>query len=140
MKLGELSIHAMCDLLVTHPYFNYGQNIAQVVVPFMNNRNKNIRQLVKVACKTVFKEDKKEEITLIIFRILNQYLRTHAHNVNPDMLEVLLALKIKDVNLDQEKEQEIKQKKLQSHKGNILKMSKRERKVRYLFIGSNNLN
>lgn len=45
------------------------------------------------------------------------------------MLDVLLALKIKDVNLDEEKEQELKQKKLMSHKQKLLQLSKKERKV-----------
>lgn len=45
------------------------------------------------------------------------------------MLEILLVLKIKDVNLDKEREQEMKEKKLQSHKQNILQLSKREKKV-----------
>jgi len=41
---------------------------------------------------------------------------------------VLLALRIKDINLDKEKEGETKQKKLMSHKQRILALSKRERK------------
>lgn len=64
-----------------------------------------------------------------ILRILNQYLKNHSHNVRVDMLEILLALKIKDVNLDQEKEREIKEKKLQAHKQNVLQLSKKEKKV-----------
>jgi nucleolar complex protein 3 len=41
---------------------------------------------------------------------------------------VLLSLRIKDINLDKEKEEEMKQKKLMSHKQRILALSKRERK------------
>lgn len=54
----------MCDLLVAHPYFNYSQNIAQVIVPFLNNSNKLVRELVKNAVKQIFKEDKREEVSL----------------------------------------------------------------------------
>lgn len=53
------------------------------------------------------------------------------------MLQIILALKIKDVNLDQEKERELKEKKLQSNKQNVLQLSKRERKV--IIILKNNL-
>lgn len=56
-------------------------------------------------------------------------MKNRSHNVRVDMLEILLALKIKDVNLDQEKEREIKEKKLQAHKQNVLQLSKKERKV-----------
>lgn len=54
----------MCELLVTHPYFNYSQNIAQVLIPFLNHRTASVREKVKNTCETVFKDDKKGEITL----------------------------------------------------------------------------
>nr|XP_023027455.1 nucleolar complex protein 3 homolog [Leptinotarsa decemlineata] len=127
-KLGVLAVQAMCDLLVTHPYFNFSQNIAQAIVPFMNNGNRNVRDIVKTAVKTVFKEDKKEEITLKIMRVINNYLKNHSHIVHTEMLEVLLNLNLREVNLDQEKEQDMKQKKLMSHKSRLLQMSKKERK------------
>lgn len=127
--MAELAIHCMCELLIVHPYFNYAENIAQSVVPFLNHRHTPIREMVNSSIKTIFKQDKKGDITLKILRLINHYLKSHAHNVNVEMLEVLLALKIKEVNLDEEKEQEMKQKKLQSKKGNILQLSKKEKKV-----------
>lgn len=120
----------MCDLLIAQPYFNYSENIVQAVVPFLNNRNTTVRQIVGNSCKIIFKEDKKEQITLKILQVLNQHLKKHEHNVHIEMLEILLSLKIKDVNLDQEKTQDLKEKKLQSHKQNVLQLSKNERKVR----------
>lgn len=63
-KLGQLGVHCMCDLLVAHPYFNFSENIAQAVVPFLNHHYKPVREAVKTTCQTVFTEDKKGEITL----------------------------------------------------------------------------
>ncbi|EFA07654.2 nucleolar complex protein 3 [Tribolium castaneum] len=128
IKLAELAVQALCDLLVAHPYFNYAQNIAQAVVPFLNNVRSNIREIAKNAIRTVFKEDKREEIILKILRIINAYLKNRAHNVHPDMLETFLVLNLRDVNLDEEKEQDIKQKKLMARKQKVLQMSKKERK------------
>lgn len=54
----------MCELLVTHSYFNFAQNIAQAIVPLMNNRNKKVRELIANSLKNVFREDKKGDITL----------------------------------------------------------------------------
>ncbi|XP_057663387.1 nucleolar complex protein 3 homolog [Diorhabda carinulata] len=127
LKLGILAVQAMCELLITHPYFNYSPNIAQAIVPFLNNHDKNVRDIVKTSIKTIFKEDKKEELTLKILRLINNYLKKHAH-INPDMLEVLLVLNLKDINLDQEKQQEVKEKKLLSRKSRILQLSKKEKK------------
>lgn len=62
----------MCELLVAHPYFNFSQNIAQAIVPFLNNHIKIVRGIVKTAVKTVMKEDKKEEMTLKVkYFVLN---------------------------------------------------------------------
>ncbi|KAL3280650.1 hypothetical protein HHI36_003886 [Cryptolaemus montrouzieri] len=59
--LGELALRAMCDLLVTHPYFNFSENIAQVVVPFLNHRDVILREIVKSAVENIFKDDKKKK-------------------------------------------------------------------------------
>lgn len=48
--------------------------------------------------------------------------------MHPEVITVLLSLRIKDVNLDKEKEEETKQRKLMSHKQRILALSRRERK------------
>lgn len=127
LKLGVLAVQAMCELLITHPYFNYSPNIAQAIIPFLNNRDKNVREIVKTSIMTIFKEDKKEELTLKILRLINNYLKNHAH-INAELLEVLLVLNLKDVNLDREKEQGVKEKKLMSRKSRILQLSKKEKK------------
>lgn len=126
--LGQIAVNAMSELLVAHPNFNFSENITQVIVPFLNHKDETLRKIVKSAVENVFKEDKKEEITLKILRVLNHYLKTHAHNVKVEMLEVLLVLKLKDVNLEKEKELEMKHKKLMSKKQNVLQISKKERK------------
>ncbi|KAJ8978208.1 hypothetical protein NQ317_014724 [Molorchus minor] len=128
ITLGILGVQAMCDLLVAHPYFNFSQNIAQAVVPFLNSHNKAAKELTSTAIKTLFKEDKREEITLKILRIINNYLKNHSSNIHSEMLEVLLVLRLKDVNLNQEKEQDIKQKKLMAHKSRIMQLSKKRKK------------
>lgn len=67
-------------------------------------------------------------------------MKKHSHNVRVEMLEILLSLKIKDINLDHDKELELKEKKLQSHKQNILQLSKKEKKVRIHHINLKYMN
>ncbi|KAB0794961.1 hypothetical protein PPYR_01175 [Photinus pyralis] len=128
LRLGEISVNALSELLQAHPYFNYSENIAQVVIPFLNHSNSAIREKVKLMCKTIFSDDLKSEITLKIVRLINHYLKKFDFVIHTEMLDVLLFLKIKEVNMDNERIQKLKQKKLQSHKGNILKLSKNEKK------------
>nr|CAD7588236.1 unnamed protein product [Timema genevievae] len=127
-KLGELAVNCLCDLLVVHPYFNFSKNLAQMLVPFLNCRLPSIRQTCAKCFKTVFREDKRGQITLDIVRRINHLVKSRSHSVHCEVLGVFLVLRIKDVNLDKEKEDEIKQKKFLTRKQKLLQLSKRERK------------
>ncbi|KAL0131675.1 hypothetical protein PUN28_002902 [Cardiocondyla obscurior] len=128
IQLGETALSCMCELLVSHPYFNFSVNIATYIIPLLDNKRSSVREKVAQCISQIFKEDKRGELCLTIVRKLNQYIKTRKHSVRPEVIAVLLALRIKDVNLDKEKEEETKQKKLMSHKQRILALSRRERK------------
>ncbi|KAK2584399.1 hypothetical protein KPH14_006781 [Odynerus spinipes] len=126
--LGELAATCMGELLVTHPYFNFSVNIANFLIPLLNNKRPSLREKIGKCISQVFKEDKRGELSLTIVRKINQFVKSKGHSVHAEVLSVLLSLRIKDVDLDKEKEEETKQKKLMSHKQRILALSKRERK------------
>ncbi|KAG9428257.1 nucleolar complex protein 3 [Apis mellifera carnica] len=128
IELGKVAVTCMCDLLIMHPYFNYSINIANFLIPLLDNKYEFIRQKVLKCLSQIFKEDKRVELSLIIVRKLNQYIKLKAHSVHSEVLSVLLFLRIKDINLDKEKEENTKQKKLVSYKQRILALSKKERK------------
>lgn len=128
MQLGETAVSCMCELLAVHPYFNFSVNIANYVLPLLDNKRSNIREKVAQCISQIFKEDKRGQLSFTIVRKLNQYIKSRKHSVHSEVISVLLALRIKDINLDKEKEDEMKQKKLMSHKQRILALSKRERK------------
>lgn len=48
--------------------------------------------------------------------------------VHVEVLKCLLALQIKSINLDDEKEKELHQKKMEAHKARLISMSKKEKK------------
>jgi nucleolar complex protein 3 len=58
-------------------------------------------------------------------------VKSRSHSVHPEVLRVLLSLRIKEINLEKEKEDELKQKKFMKHKQKLLAMSRKERKVLY---------
>lgn len=126
--LGELAVTCMGELLLIHPYFNFSVNIANFLIPLLNNKRSSVREKVEKYISQVFKEDKRGELSLSIVRKVNQFVKSKGHSIYADVLSILLSLRIKDVDLDKEKEEETKQKKLMSHKQRILSLSKRERK------------
>lgn len=128
LRLGELALNCMCDLLVTHPYFNFSRNLVQMLVPYLNHHMPAVRQLCASSFSSIFRNDKRGEISLEIVRRINRLVKSRSHSVHSEVLKVLLALRIKDINLEQEKVDEMKQKKFMKHKQKLLTMSKKERK------------
>lgn len=128
INLSQLAVSSMCDLLITHPYFNFSLNIANFLIPLLDNKRPEIREMILQCLTQIFKGDRRGELTLTIVRKLNQYIKLRGHSVHSEVVSVLLALRIKEVNLDKEREEDAKQKKLMSHKQRILALSKRERK------------
>ncbi|KAH8344358.1 hypothetical protein KR084_010176, partial [Drosophila pseudotakahashii] len=130
VKLATVAVQCMCDLLVAHPYFNYVQNIAQLLVYMLNCNYQEMRTAVNQCFRTVFSNDKRFEMTLFIVRRINHLIKTKQNNVHVECITCLMGLKIKNVNLDAEKENDLKQKKLESHRQRLLSLSKKERKRR----------
>ncbi|XP_034251483.1 nucleolar complex protein 3 homolog [Thrips palmi] len=128
IQLGVVSVKCMAELLVAHPYFNFSNNLAYFLVTFLDNSNSAVRDIARDAIKRVFKEDKRGDISLEIVKRINGLVKRREHNAHPHVLEVLLSLRIKDINLDKEKEDDLQQKKLKGRKMKILTMSRTERK------------
>ncbi|EDV93394.1 nucleolar complex protein 3 homolog [Drosophila grimshawi] len=130
IKMASVAVQCMCDLLMAHPYFNYVQNIAQLLVYMLNCNYGKMRVIVNQCFRSVFSNDKKLDMTLFIVRRINHLIKTNKNNVNVECITCMMGLKIKHVNLDAEKENELKQKKLESHRQRLLSLSKKERKRR----------
>lgn len=130
VKMAEVAVQCMCDLLIAHPYFNYVKNIAQLLVYMLNCNYPRMREAVNKCFRFVFANDKKLDMTLFIIRRINHLIKTKNNNVHLECITCLQDLKIKNVNLDAEKENELKQKKLEAHRQRLLSLSKKERKRR----------
>ncbi|XP_017849828.1 nucleolar complex protein 3 homolog isoform X1 [Drosophila busckii] len=130
IKLAAVAVQSMCDLLLAHPYFNYVQNIAQLLVYMLNCNYCLMRKTVNQCFRTLFNNDKRLDMTLFVVRRINHLIKTKQNNVHIECITCLMGLKIKHVNLDADKENELKQKKLESHRQRLLSLSKKERKRR----------
>ena len=119
----------MGDLLVAMPYFNFGTNVVHALIPFTAHKDDRVRTMVCAYFKKLFKEDKRGEISLHAVRQINHLVKNKRHHqISPDCLDTLLSLRIKDINLDQEKAEEINRYKTLTRKEKLLIMSKTERR------------
>ena len=95
VSLAPHALRCMTELLVAHPEFNYSENMIQFVVPYLNSPQESLRSIVKAACDKLFKNDKKGQVSLLIVRSINHHLKSKKRErIRPEMLNVLLALKL----------------------------------------------
>ncbi|GAB0090674.1 Nucleolar complex protein 3 homolog [Sergentomyia squamirostris] len=128
ISLAEVATNCMCELLLAHSNFNFSPNIAQTLVYLSNSRFSQIRERVNACFRTIFKTDKRLELTLHIIRRINHLIKAKQNNVHTDVLTCLTSLQIKDINLDADKEKEIKEKKLEARRSRVMNLSKKEKK------------
>lgn len=56
----------MCELLMSHSYFNFAVNIGHLLTLYLDNKNANVRKKVEETFIKIFKEDKKGTISLVV--------------------------------------------------------------------------
>lgn len=66
MQLGEIALSCMCELLTTHPYFNFSVNIVNYILPFLDNKQRNVRERVAQCISQIFKDDKRGQLSLTV--------------------------------------------------------------------------
>lgn len=67
-KMAEIATTCLCELLLAHPYFNFGQNIAQLLVYLSNCNSLEIRTKVMACFQQLFREDSKFDLSLFVSR------------------------------------------------------------------------
>lgn len=65
-SLGLMAVQCLCELLTSHPYFNYSTNIVQLLTVYLDNPDPEVRKTVENCYKRLFKDDKKRLITLTV--------------------------------------------------------------------------
>ena len=123
----------MCEILVAHPQFNYAQNVVAFITPLLCSGVPQLRAVVLINLQELLTNDKRGEISHAVIKRINHYLKTKKRDrVKPEMLEVLLSLKLHALNEAQaeaqRKEEEAKEAKKKKKKGFEPQMSKKEKK------------
>merc|ERR1711936_377992 len=122
--MGNFFLSCMCQLLTAHPHFNFATNILHAVIPILSNSNQEARNNVKKSLEELFRGDMRGEISLEAVRLINHLVKSRKHNVRNEVVSVLLALRIKNVDLDKEKNAEIDLKKQDARKKKLLNKGK----------------
>lgn len=86
IKLGETAVICLCDLLTAHPYFNFGQNIAQLLVYLLNSNFPATRTRILKCFQEIFQIDKKFDLSLYVSAIVSdrtRFIAKHPSIISP---------------------------------------------------------
>ncbi|POW03342.1 hypothetical protein PSTT_11158, partial [Puccinia striiformis] len=90
-------LKSLCTLLQSKTHFNFSQNIMQIIVRKLGQREwDNLSLECAESITTVFKKDIKGDDSLQLVRLIVRTIKSRNYSVHPELLEVLLSLRLKN--------------------------------------------
>uniref|UniRef100_A0A3P8ZG00 Nucleolar complex protein 3 homolog n=1 Tax=Esox lucius TaxID=8010 RepID=A0A3P8ZG00_ESOLU len=126
--LAEVAIRCICELLVALPHFNFHNNIIVMVVPLMNDSIKRVSDMCCEAVKKLLKQDKPGQASLGTVKVISGFVKSRNYDVRPEVLKVLLCLRIKEAELKKDTDDTAPKKKVMKYKDKQKTLSRMQRK------------
>ncbi|KAJ7987723.1 hypothetical protein DPEC_G00329450 [Dallia pectoralis] len=126
--LAEVAIRCICELLVALPHFNFHNNIIVMLVPLMNDPIKRVSDMCCEAVKTLLKQDKQGQASLGTVKVISGMVKSRNYDVRPEVLKVLLCLRIKEADLKRDTDDTAPRKKAMKYKEKQKTLSRMQRK------------
>lgn len=126
--LAEVAIRCMCELLVALAHFNFHNNITVVVVSFMNEPVKKVSDMCCEAVRKLLKQDKLGQASLATVRVISGLVKSRNYNIKPAVLNTLLCLRIKEVEVKKDTEDLAPKQKFMNFKEKKKNLSRMQRK------------
>ncbi|XP_058261907.1 nucleolar complex protein 3 homolog [Hemibagrus wyckioides] len=130
--LAEVAIRCLCELLVALPHFNFHNNIIVAVVALMNEPSKKISEMCCEAVRNLLKQDKLGQASLATVRVISGMVKGRNYNVKREVLNTLLCLRIKEVDVKKDTEDLAPKQKFmnfQEKKKNLSRMQRKWKKA-----------
>uniref|UniRef100_A0A673ZVY2 Nucleolar complex protein 3 homolog n=1 Tax=Salmo trutta TaxID=8032 RepID=A0A673ZVY2_SALTR len=126
--LAEVAIRCICELLVALPHFNF-HNIIVMVMSLMNDPIKRVSDMCCEAVKKLMKQDKQGQTSLGTVKVISGLVKSKNYDVRPELLKVLLYLRIKEVEVEKDTDDTAPKKKFMNYKDKKKNLSRMQRKV-----------
>ncbi|KAF4085340.1 hypothetical protein AMELA_G00116990, partial [Ameiurus melas] len=126
--LAEVAIRCLCELLVALPHFNFHNNIIVAVVALMNDPARKVSMMCCDAVRDLLKQDKLGQASLATVRVISGMVKGRNFNVKPDVLNTLLCLRIKEVDVKKDTEDLAPKQKFMNFKEKKKNLSRMQRK------------
>ena len=128
-RIAAIGLKCMSQLVLSHPHFNFRQQIVDNIVQMMANNR--YPQLSDFCCETItkiFKSDKLGEISLEVVKAMAKLVKQRNYKLDPKVLRTFLSLRIKEVK--QREEMNKKDMKRMRIRLNLLSRKERKRNKR----------
>lgn len=126
--LAEVAVKCLCELMLSLSHFNFHNNIIVMIVPLMNDKSKRISEMCCEAIKKLFKHDRVGYAALSAVKVISGIVKSRNYDVRPEMLQVLLHLRIKEVEVKKDTEDLSVKKKFMTCKEKRKNLSRMQRK------------
>ncbi|KAG2379518.1 hypothetical protein C9374_006635 [Naegleria lovaniensis] len=95
-KIQFIASKCLSELLVHRPYFNFTRDIISIVVPLLDSKNDQVREIVAENISLLFSNDTtKGATTLDVVEEIATLITKKKYEVSPTMFDVFLSLKLK---------------------------------------------
>ncbi|XP_053307256.1 nucleolar complex protein 3 homolog [Spea bombifrons] len=126
--LAEVAVKCLCELMISLSHFNFHNNIIILVVPLINDKSKQIADICMEAVKKLFRHDKVGHGSLAAVKIISGLVKSRNYDVRPEVLNILLHLRIKEVEVKKDAEDIIRKQKIMTYKEKKKNLSRMQRK------------
>ncbi|CAI9550300.1 unnamed protein product [Staurois parvus] len=123
--LAEVAVMCLCDLMISLSHFNFHNNIIVLVVPLIDDKCKKIADVCTEAVKKLFRQDKLGQASLAAVKVISGLVKSKNYDVRPEVLNILLHLRIKEVEVKKDAEDIAPKQKLMSYKDKRKNLSKK---------------
>ncbi|NP_001088273.1 nucleolar complex protein 3 homolog [Xenopus laevis] len=126
--LAEIAVKCLCELMVSLSHFNFHNNIIVLVVPLVNDKCRQISELSMEATRKLFRQDKFGHASLAAVKVISGLVKSRNYDVRPEVLQLLLHLRIKEVEVKKDTEDIAPKQKIMSYKDKKKNLSRMQRK------------
>lgn len=102
-EMTALAVKSLCELYEKTVHFNFHNNIAMVLLPTSNSKNKALSEMCCTAITNVFRADKSGLTSLSTVKILAKLVKdgcASKKRVRPEIIETFLSLHINHVDFE----------------------------------------
>ncbi|CAH8548471.1 unnamed protein product [Schistosoma rodhaini] len=121
------AIRCVCQLLESHPDFNYSKELIEVLPQYLNISKTQISSVIITTLNNIFENDTDRDVTLTICRTIHRFCRSKSYKVGVPVISALSCVSITEVERQEKEGKPKPDRRLRSRRER--KESKMERKL-----------